>query len=101
MYGRLRTEVQRRLEWLGWERALIYKTLVLTGLRQGELASLTVGQVVLDADPPYVVLDAADEKNRQGSTIPLRADLAADLREWLAAKAGPPASRWRGADGSV
>ncbi len=66
---------------------MIYKTLVLTGLRKGELASLTVGQLVLDADPPFLVLDAADEKNREGSTIPLRADLAADLRQWLADKA--------------
>ncbi len=72
---------------LGRERALIYKTLVLTGLRKGELASITVGQLVLDADPPSLVLDAADEKNREGSTIPLRADLAADLRQWLADKA--------------
>ena len=81
------TEVQRRLERLGQERALIYKTLVLTGLRKGELASLTVGQLDLDAAPPFLVLDAADEKNREGSTIPLRADLAADLRQWLADKA--------------
>jgi integrase len=65
----------------------MYKALVLTGLRKGELASLTVGQLVLDATPPFLVLDAADEKNREGSTIPLRADLAADLREWLAEKA--------------
>ena len=86
-YARLRPEVQRRLERLGRERELIYKTLVLTGLRKGELASLTVGQLVLDADPPFLVLDAADEKNREGSTIPLRADLAADLRQWLADKA--------------
>ncbi|MGA2064817.1 MAG: hypothetical protein ABSG86_07605 [Thermoguttaceae bacterium] len=83
----LREETRRRLEWLGRERALIYKTLVLTGLRKGELASLTVGQLVLDADPAYLVLDAADEKNREGSTIPLRADLAADFRQWLADKA--------------
>jgi hypothetical protein len=66
---------------------LIYKTLVLTGLRKGELASITVGQVDLDAPTPSLVLEAADEKNREGSTIPLRADLAADLREWLADKA--------------
>ena len=32
---------------------------------------------------PFVVLNAADEKNRQGSTIPLRHDLANDLRDWL------------------
>ena len=86
-YAKLRPEVQRRLERLGQERALIYKTLVLTGLRKGELASLTVGQVVLDGPMPYLILEAADEKNRQGSTIPLRADLAADLRGWLADKA--------------
>ncbi len=85
--GNLREETRRRLERLGQERVLIYKTLVLTGLRKGELASITVGQVVLDAAVPYLILNAADEKNREGSTIPLRADLAADLRGWLAEKA--------------
>jgi len=59
---------------------------VLTGLRKGELASITVGQLDLDSDPAYLILEAADEKNREGSTIPLRADLAADLRQWLADK---------------
>jgi hypothetical protein len=51
---------------------LIYKTLVLTGLRRGELASLTVGQLHLEADHPYAELEAADEKNREGSYIALR-----------------------------
>jgi integrase len=86
-YAKLRPEVERRLERLGRERALIYKTLVLTGLRKGELASLTAGQLDLDAPMPCLVLRAADEKNREGSTMPLRADLAADLRQWLAEKA--------------
>ncbi len=76
-------EFVAKLERLGRERALIYKTLVLTGLRKGELASLTVGQLDLDSPMPFVELNAADEKNRQGSTIPLRLDLAIDLREWL------------------
>ena len=66
---------------------MIYKTLVLTGLRKGELASITVGQCVLDSDPPCLILSAADAKNREGSTIPLRADLADDLRQWLDDKA--------------
>ncbi len=86
-YANLRPEVRKRLERQGRERALIYKCLVLTGLRKSELASITVGQLELDADPPYAVLHAADEKNRQGSTIALRADLAQDLRNWLAEKA--------------
>jgi len=70
-------------ERLGRERALIYKTLVLTGFRKGELASLTIGQLELDGDTPYAVLNAADEKNRQGSSVPLRSDLADDLRAWI------------------
>ncbi len=82
----LRPETVARLERLGRERALIYKTLVLTGLRKGELASLTIGQLELDGPTPRARLEAADEKNRQGSWIPLRADLAADLRAWLAEK---------------
>jgi len=89
------------MEALGRERALIYKALVLTGLRKGELASLTVGQLVLDADPPFLTLDAADEKNRQGSTIPLRADLAEDLRQWLADKAKAVQSQAKGLAGHV
>ena len=74
------------LERLGRERALIYKTYLLTGLRKGELASLTVGQLHLDGAMPYVELDAADEKNRRGADIPLRGDLADELRQWLVEK---------------
>ncbi len=74
------------LERLGTERGLIYKTLVLTGLRRNELASLTVAQMVLDGALPFAVLNAADEKNRQGSMLPLRTDLAAELREWIGEK---------------
>jgi integrase len=68
----------------GRERALIYKTLVLTGLRKGELASLTVSQLRSDADVAYLELDAADAKDGKDARLPLRADLAADLRSWLA-----------------
>jgi len=85
-YANLRPETKENLEWLGRERALIYKTLVLTGLRRGELASLTVGQLRLDEIVPFAVLHAADEKSREGADIALRDDLAQDLREWLADK---------------
>ncbi len=77
-----------RLERTGRERALIYRTLVLTGLRKGELASLTVCQLELDGPIAYAILNAADEKNRQGSNIPLRADLAHELIAWLADRLG-------------
>ena len=87
--ARLSAERRRQLEMLGLERALVYKTLVLTGLRRGELASLTVGQLELDVPVgavAYAMLNAADAKNRRGAEIPLRSDLAVDLQEWLALK---------------
>lgn len=79
----LKPATKAKLESIGRERALIYKTLVLTGLRKGELASLTVGQLELDATPAFASLNSSDEKNGEGNDIPLRADLADDLRQWL------------------
>jgi len=70
-------------ERLGIERLLAYKLAVTTGLRKSELASLTVGQLDLDVDFPHVRLNAADEKNREGNSIPLRRDVADELREWV------------------
>jgi len=84
--SKLRPEVKAKLDMLGHERALIYKSLVLTGLRRNELASLTIGNLTLDGPTPHAKLEATDEKNRTGSQIPLRADLAADIRQWLSNK---------------
>ena len=79
----VKPEVRERLDAVGRERALIYKALVLSGLRRNELATLTIAQLRLDGPIPYVNLDVADEKNRQGNDIVIRDDLAADLRAWL------------------
>jgi len=82
----------------GQERALVLKTLLLTGLRKGELQSITVGQVHLDGNSPYIELEAADEKNRGGSSIPLRLDLAEDIRGWVDKMRGTPTLRIDGGD---
>jgi len=74
------------LERLGHERALIYKTLALTGLRKGELASLTIGALELDGPTAYARLRAGDAKSGSAADVPIGADLAADLRAWLADK---------------
>jgi integrase len=85
--GRLRPDVAARLEHDGRERALLYAVLVTTGLRKGELAALTVGDVLLDEPQPFVVLPGADAKNGQRATLPLRADVADELRAWIADEA--------------
>ena len=94
--AKVRPEVREQLERLGRERALIYKTLVLTGLRKSELASLTLGQLQLDGRHPYADLAPEDEKNREGSQIALRRDLAAELAAWIADKASRQAQAAEG-----
>ena len=72
-------------ERLGRERALIFKTLLLTGLRKGELAAVTVGHLELGGTLPVIVMNSDETKNRQSADLPIRTDLADDLRKWLAA----------------
>jgi len=86
--AKLRPETRAKLELLGRERALTYKTLVLTGLRLGELAALRVCDAALDGPRPHLILDAKNEKNREGSTIPLRLDLREDLAAWIGERGG-------------
>ena len=81
--GRLRPDVLARLERAGRERAMVYAVLVTTGLRRGELAALTVDDVRLDDPQPVLVLPGAVAKNGQRATIPLRPDVAAELRAWI------------------
>ena len=77
-----------RLEHIGLERALVYKFMMLTGLRRGETASLTVGNICLDEDNPYVAIEGKHAKSGRSAILPLRADLADDLRKHIAHKTG-------------
>jgi integrase len=83
----MRPEAAEQFDRLGRERALIYRVLATTGLRRGELAALTVADVLLDDKRPAIVLRGADAKNGKRATLPLRADVAAALRAWIAEKA--------------
>jgi integrase len=72
-------ELDRR----GRERSLTYKLALLTGLRRGEIAALTLGHLDLDSRTPVLRMRPRDTKNRDAVDIPLRADLVEDLRQWL------------------
>ena len=80
-------EQRQRLEKLGRERALIYKTFLLTGLRADELRTLSIADLSF-GDVPFIHLRHSNEKSRKGSTIPLRSDLAAELRKWTEGRSG-------------
>ncbi len=58
-----------RLRFLGWTRSFAYKTAALTGLRWGELRSITIGAARLDADTPHFILEARNEKARRGVAV--------------------------------
>jgi len=58
-------------------RALLYRLAVETGLRKGELASLTPASFRLrDPEAAAVTVAAAYSKHRRDDVVPLRADLA-------------------------
>ena len=86
---RLKPAPRAKLERRGRERRLVYLVALTTGMRRSELEKLTVNWLQdLEGDSPAVVLRASDEKSRRGAVLPLRTDVAAELREWLAEKAG-------------
>jgi hypothetical protein len=53
---------------------------------------LTVAQVDFTQGAELVRREAKHEKNRSGSTLPIRADLADELRQWIAERQFGPAS---------
>jgi len=76
----------------GPERAMVYRLAVESGLRAGELGSLSRASFDLDAKEPTVCLAAARSKRRRLDVLHLRADTAADLRTFLGFKLpGAPA----------
>lgn len=64
---------------VGNQRALIYRTMVLTGLRLNEITTLSNNSFSF-GNVPFIRLDVANEKNRDGNSIPLRSDRASELQ---------------------
>ncbi len=70
----------------GEARAMLYRLAVETGLRAGELRSLTRGSFNLESAEPSVTIAAAYAKNRRQDTLPLKPETAALLTTHFAAK---------------
>lgn len=68
---------------IGRERKLVYAALIYTGLRKNELASLTVGQVMLDHPIPHFFLFAEDAKTDEEASVPIHPALLEPLRDWM------------------
>ena len=79
---RLKPAEITKLERLGHERRLIYMTLVLTGLRRGELEGLTWRSLDLDRAAPTLTVEAKTAKGGKTDVLPVKANLAKELRAW-------------------
>jgi integrase len=88
--GQLRAKIseqtKRAMLRVGRDRAMFYRIAIYTGLRVGEIASLTLAGVHLDAQPPHVTLHARHDKARRGARQPLPDDLAHAIRQYLDAR---------------
>jgi integrase len=73
----------------GHQRALLYRTCLVSGMRANEARHLEVRHLV--ATPPHIALPARVQKNRQQRSIPIPPRLMLELLEATAAKA--PAAR--------
>jgi integrase len=68
----------------GLDRAMLYRLAVETGLRAGEIASLTPGSFDLrNLDNASVKVAAAYSKHRRDDEIPIRCDLAQAVAEFI------------------
>jgi len=71
----------------GPDRAVLYRLAVETGLRKGEIASLTPASFSLrDPEAATVAVAAAYSKHRRDDVVPLRADLAGVMAAFIAGK---------------
>ncbi|MBA2114093.1 tyrosine-type recombinase/integrase [Bremerella alba] len=67
----------------GETRAKIYILSYMTGLRRGELASLTPANFDLASQPATVTIPATISKHRKKDVLPLHPDLVTFLHVWL------------------
>ena len=62
--------------------------MIRTGLRKGEVTTLPIAALDLDADQPCVHIEGRHAKSGKSAILPLRPDLADDLRRHLAERKG-------------
>ena len=77
----------------GTQRALLYLVACWTGLRRGELASLTRRSFDFSGEAPIVRVQAAHSKRRRNDAVPLHPGIAGLLQQWLDNEASPDAGQ--------
>ena len=71
---------EMRFGMTGIERAMLYSLAIQTGLRSGEIRSLTRGKLHLTSNPPFVMADAGATKNKRAARQYIQPELARELQ---------------------
>lgn len=85
----VRPDALKRYQRIGHERYLIYKTAILTGLRQKELRTLKVRHLQLDGTNPGILKPGKNTdgshgtKNKKLAHIPIKPSHAIELADWV------------------
>lgn len=74
----------KRFGMIGYERALLYRLAIETGLRANELRSLKVSS--FDLDECEVAVEAAYSKRKRRDVLPLRVEMASELEDFFRGK---------------
>ena len=84
-----------RHKMTGRSRAMLYRVAMETGLRRKELRTLTPSSFQLEGDELTVAVEAGRSKNRKATLLPIRPELATELRQWFqTAGFGPSDALW-------
>jgi len=73
-------ELLRLMEAIPDQYKAVYRFMLNTGLRRQEVEDLQWGDVRLDSPAPFLKLRPKATKSRRADTLPLRGDVAAELR---------------------
>ena len=80
-------EAARSGPWIqgipGPDRAVLYIVAAYTGFRRDEIGSIRRRSFNFESDPPTLTVEAGYSKHRKQDVIPLRADFAAMIQDWL------------------
>ena len=74
-----KNELRRLIAKSPGDRSLVYHAAAYTGIRRGELETITWQDVQLDNEVPHIVIQAKYAKNKRTETIPLHPELVQKL----------------------
>lgn len=83
------SEAQRLVNVAPPHRAMVYLTILNTGLRRSELRKLRVGDLELEGERPRFRVRATISKNQRNAVLDLNPDFATALRAFIPSDAAP------------